>query len=94
MPTGIMSDGRYDHLGHIPDLSLPTDSYVSVNIPFWKVIESKIRTNPQDYKILCDIVDKNGKINKKSSCATKLDIFIDSEDVITIYPLDGWTGQA
>ena len=53
MPTSRMSDGRYDHLGHIPDLSLPTDSYVSVNIPFWKVIESKIRTNPEDYIIIC-----------------------------------------
>jgi hypothetical protein len=53
MPTSRMSDGRYDHLGHIPDLSLPTDSYVWVQIPFWKVIESKVRTNPEDYKIIC-----------------------------------------
>jgi hypothetical protein len=39
-----MSDGRYDHLGHIPDLSLPTNSYVWVQIPFWRVIESPVRT--------------------------------------------------
>ena len=53
MPTSRMSDGRYDHLGHIPDLSLPTDSWARVQIPFWKVIESKVRSNPEDYIIIC-----------------------------------------
>jgi hypothetical protein len=62
MPTSRMSDGRYDHLGHIPDLSLPTDSYVWVQIPFWKVIESGIRTNPEDYKIICQLVDRKGRV--------------------------------
>ena len=93
MPTSRMSDGRYDHLGHIPDMSLPTDSYLNIHIPFWKVIESKIRTNPEDYIIICELVSSDGKVTKKS-CATKLEIFIDSEDVMTIYPQDGWTGQA
>ena len=87
------SDGRYDHLGQIPDLSLPTCSYLWIQIPFWKVIESPIRTDPEDYNIICQLIDKKGKVSHKN-CDTRLEIFIDSKDVMTIYPLDGWVGQA
>lgn len=93
MPTSRMSDGRYDHLGHIPDMSLPTDSFVWIQIPFWKVIESKVRSNPEDYIITCQLVNSRGKVTRKS-CDTKLEIYIDSDDVMTIFPQDGWTGQA
>lgn len=93
MDTTTMSDGRYDHLGHIPDFSLPTDSYVWVQIPFWKVIESPIRTNPEDYIVTCQYVNSKGKVTTRD-CKTKLEIFIDQDDVMTIYPLNGWTGQA
>ena len=53
MPTERMSDGRYDHLGHLPDVSLTTDSFVRLQVPMWRVIESKIRTNPEDYIVIC-----------------------------------------
>ena len=40
------------------------------------------------------MVSSKGYIKENTDCDTKLDIFIDSNDIMTIYPLDGWTGQA
>jgi hypothetical protein len=71
-----MSDGRYDHLGHIPDVSLPTNSFVYISIPFWRVIESPIRTSPEDYRIICQLVNENGKVTSKS-CETLIQCFTD-----------------
>jgi hypothetical protein len=87
------SDGRYDHMGHIPDLGCPTNSYLWIQIPYWKVIESPIKTEPCDYKITCELVDSRGRITTKN-CDTRLEIFIENRDEMTIYPLSGWTGQA
>jgi len=61
------------------------NSYIWVEIPFWKVIESPTRTEPEDYKINCQLIDKNGFVTSKK-CDTRLEIFIDAKDVMTIFP--------